>query len=71
MGNPDDLEIVAKTNAAAHEKDAAGEVRSTTSIDEGKVYAPDDSLDEYVHPDLKDYPVPLVAKTVALHNDPT
>lgn len=33
-----------------------------------KIYVPDDS-EEFIDPRLKDYPVPLVAKTVALHND--
>jgi OPT family small oligopeptide transporter len=40
-----------------------GSVEDTT-----KIYVPDDS-EEFIDPRLKDYPVPLVAKTVDLHND--
>ena len=36
--------------------------------DAAKIYVPDDS-DEVIDPRLKDYPIPLVAKTVDLHND--
>lgn len=39
-------------------------------VTEGGVYVPDDS-EEFIDPRLKDYPVPLVAKTVDLYNDPT
>lgn len=55
-----------------------GRRRSSPSITDGVVvvgqqdaYVPDDNLDEFVDPRVKDYPVPLVAKTVGLHNDPT
>ena len=36
----------------------------------GKVFVPDDN-DLFIDPRLADYPIPLVAKTVDLHNDPT
>jgi hypothetical protein len=41
------------------------------SLAPGTIYVPDDDHDEFVDPRLKDYPVPVVAKTVSLHNDPT
>lgn len=37
---------------------------------QGKIYIPDDN-DEFIDPRLKDYPIPLVAKTVDLSNDDT
>lgn len=37
---------------------------------QGKIYIPDDK-DEFIDPRLKNYPIPLVAKTVDLHNDDT
>lgn len=39
-------------------------------LGENEIYVPGDD-DEVVDPRLKDYPIPLVAKTVDLHNDPT
>jgi hypothetical protein len=36
--------------------------------DPAKIYVPADD-EEYIDPRLKDYPIPLVAKTVDLHND--
>lgn len=36
----------------------------------GEVYVPIDS-DEVIDPRLRDYPIPLLAKTVDLHNDPS
>ena len=36
--------------------------------DPSKVYIPDET-EEFIDPRLKDYPIPLVAKTVDLHND--
>ncbi|KAK3346669.1 oligopeptide transporter 6 [Lasiosphaeria hispida] len=36
--------------------------------DAAKIYVPDEN-DDVIDPRLKDYPVPLVAKTVSLHND--
>ena len=36
----------------------------------GEGIVPDDN-DEFIDPRLKDYPIPLVAKTVDLRNDPT
>lgn len=36
--------------------------------DAAKIYVPDES-EEFIDPRLKDYPIPLVAKTVDLHND--
>ena len=46
-----------------------------TSFDEleeehKKFYIPDDN-EEFIDPSLSDYPIPLVAKTVDLHNDDT
>ncbi|KAL6364169.1 hypothetical protein LRP88_02085 [Fusarium phalaenopsidis] len=41
------------------------------SLAPGTIYVPDDDHDEFVDPRLKDYPVPVVAKTVSLYNDPT
>lgn len=53
-------------------KNASIEVNSTdpeSDFDEAtKIYVPDDD-EEVIDPRLKDYPVPLVAKTVDLHND--
>jgi len=47
--------------------DRAG--NDSDSVDEyAKIYVPDDS-EEVIDPRLADYPVPLVAKTVDLHND--
>lgn len=42
----------------------------TKDIDGAEIYVPTDD-EEFIDPRLKDYPVPLVAKTVDLHNDPT
>lgn len=36
-----------------------------------KVTVVPDEDDEFIDPRLKNYPIPLVAKTVDLHNDPT
>jgi hypothetical protein len=36
--------------------------------DAAKIYVPDEN-EEFIDPRLKDYPIPLVAKTVDLHND--
>lgn len=36
--------------------------------DPAKIYVPADD-EEFIDPRLKDYPIPLVAKTVDLHND--
>lgn len=43
------------------------------SIGEGNVSKPfvPDENDDLIDPRLRDYPVPLVAKTVPLHNDPS
>lgn len=40
------------------------------SLSDQSVYVPDEK-DEFIDPRLKDYPIPLVAKTVDLHNDDT
>lgn len=71
MGKTEDLEVVATAEPAVDGKSPLEKETTASSIREGEVYVPDDSLDELVHPDLKDYPVPLVARTVALNNDPT
>lgn len=67
-------------NGASHMKDITPfdekhpdiEVASTgtdsDSDDAAKIYVPEDGED-VIDPRLKDYPVPLVAKTVDLHND--
>ncbi len=57
---------------ALDEKQADIEVVSERANDSdsdeaAKIYVPDDS-DEFIDPRLKDYPIPLVAKTVDLHN---
>lgn len=64
---------VEKTTVAVGEKNSAGmEVnsldQSSDSGDAAKVYVPDED-EELIDPRLKDYPIPLVAKTVDLHND--
>lgn len=43
---------------------------SVAEVDMAEVVIPDDD-DEFIDPRLKDYPVPLVAKTVDLHDGPT
>lgn len=49
--------------------DDANSLSSDTIIDDAaKIYVPDDN-EEYIDPRLKNYPIPLVAKTVDLHND--
>lgn len=51
------------------ESDAERRGGTDSDTDEyAKIYVPDDT-EEVVDPRLKDYPVPLVAKTVDLHND--
>lgn len=62
-----------KTTAAFNEKELVIEdfssLSSDTIIDEAaKIYVPDEK-EEVIDPRLKDYPIPLVAKTVDLHND--
>ena len=49
------------------EKDFKGHVND---VPLGEGIVPDDD-DEYIDPRLKNYPIPLVAKTVDLRNDPT
>jgi hypothetical protein len=74
-------EGVVETDLGARqpEKAALGEKRTdietssdrpgSPDYDDAKtIYVPDDG-DEVIDPRLKDYPVPLVAKTVSLHND--
>ncbi|KAI9642559.1 hypothetical protein NHQ30_009364 [Ciborinia camelliae] len=39
-------------------------------ISDEKIFVPGEN-DAFIDPRLKDYPIPLVAKTVDLHNDPT
>lgn len=62
------------SSAAVDEKnlgvvEETGSLSSNTIIDEAtKIYVPDES-EEFIDPSLKDYPIPLVAKTVDLHND--
>ncbi|KAK3319793.1 oligopeptide transporter 6 [Cercophora scortea] len=52
----DDIEVASERAVESDYDDAA------------KIYVPADN-EEYIDPRLKDYPVPLVAKTVDLHND--
>ena len=59
-----DLEVA---KGFVSQKDFEGHV-SDVPLGEGIV--PDDD-DEFIDPRLKDYPIPLVAKTVDLRNDPT
>jgi len=54
--NPDNFEAISGQDNGSDYDDAA------------KIYVPDDN-EEFIDPRLKDYPVPLVAKTVDLHND--
>lgn len=51
-----------------NEKSAIETTEALSDID--TIYVPNDD-DEFIDPRLKDYPIPLVAKTVDLHNDPT
>ena len=48
----------------------AASISYSDELDPLKVIVPDDE-DEFIDPRLKNYPVPLVAKTVDLHNDDT
>lgn len=62
-----------KTTAAFDEKNLAiedtGSLSSDAIIDDAaKIYVPEDN-EEFIDPRLKNYPIPLVAKTVDLHND--
>lgn len=61
-----------KATTPLDEKHPDIEVASTgpdSDFDEAaKIYVPEDNED-VIDPRLKDYPVPLVAKTVDLHND--
>lgn len=72
---PHPVEIVHKKTYAATDEKNMGVVEETGSlgsdaiIDEAaKIYVPDET-EEFIDPRLKDYPIPLVAKTVDLHND--
>lgn len=80
---PDDVEVVQvprQTSTVGHEKPSldekkagdfetiSGQDNSSDYDDAAKIYVPDDN-EEFIDPRLKDYPVPLVAKTVDLHND--
>ncbi|KXS99658.1 hypothetical protein AC578_9918 [Pseudocercospora eumusae] len=58
-GSDEELKIPSVTTTIVAEK----------SLDDG-AYVPRDD-EEFIDPRLKDYPIPLVAKTVDLHNDPT
>jgi hypothetical protein len=51
-----DIEVNSERADSEYEDDAA------------KIYVPDEN-EEFIDPRLKDYPIPLVAKTVDLHND--
>lgn len=59
-----DLDIAATPDVEDGSETAYKEVPLNKAI-----VASDD--DEFVDPRLKDYPIPLVAKTVGLENDPT
>lgn len=64
---PHPVEVVDEKNLGVVEE--TGSLSSDTIIDEAtKIYIPDES-EEFIDPRLKDYPIPLVAKTVDLHND--
>lgn len=54
--HPDDIEVVSNDSPDSDYDEAA------------KIYVPEDT-EEFIDPRLKDYPVPLVAKTVDLHNN--
>ncbi|KAH8884723.1 oligopeptide transporter 6 [Thozetella sp. PMI_491] len=54
-----------------HDRDieVASEQGNASDFDDAaKIYVPTDT-EEFIDPRLKDYPIPLVAKTVDLHND--
>ncbi|KAK5129138.1 hypothetical protein LTR08_003803 [Meristemomyces frigidus] len=85
MGQPEEPVIsgvaVSDTSTTHNEKDEKHfgtyeinedglEHGAVEDLDTEKVFVPDDN-DEFIDPRLKDYPIPLVAKTVDLHNDPT
>lgn len=61
-----------RITTASDEKHPDVEVASAgldSDIDDpAKIYVPEDD-EEFIDPRLKNYPVPLVAKTVDLHND--
>lgn len=59
--SPDIQEVPAEGESETVLQDVIGE----------KEYILDDDTDEVVDTRLKDYPVPLVARTVPLYNEPT
>lgn len=61
---PFDEKKTARVEANIDEK---GSYRADTDS-ATKIYVPDDT-EEFIDPRLKDYPIPLVAKTVDLHNN--
>lgn len=69
-----DFEKKSATSRAASVSDKDEKHLATYEVHEepdlAEVVVPDDH-DEFIDPRLRDYPIPLVAKTVALHNDPT
>lgn len=80
---PDAVDVVQvprQTSTLSHEKSSldekkasdfeaiSGQDNSSDYDKAGKIYVPDDN-EEHIDPRLKHYPVPLVAKTVDLHND--
>lgn len=66
-----DLNEKGENHYAVHEVDEdAVRNGSVEDVDMGEVVVPHDDA-EFIDPRLKDYPIPLVAKTVDLHNDPT
>ncbi|KAK0725295.1 oligopeptide transporter 6 [Lasiosphaeris hirsuta] len=79
----DIVEVVPETQPRVTNDKAAQDEKRTSDIevasasdnvvgsdydDAAKIYVPDEN-DDVIDPRLKDYPVPLVAKTVSLHND--
>ena len=65
----DEKHLAIADSSSAFE-DATSPSNSQENINVEKVVLPEDE-DAFIDPRLKNYPVPLVAKTVSLHNDPT
>ena len=60
------VEVSAEKNPEIAARSASVDIGETDAI-----YVPDDQHDEWIDPRVRNYVVPLVAKTVPLHNDPT
>lgn len=72
--NEDSISRHSKEPHVSEKQTADIEIEATDSnsfqdISDEKVFVPGEN-DVFIDPRLKDYPIPLVAKTVDLHNDP-